>query len=370
MKRLEQLDSLRGAAAVIVIICHLTNLTVWVNPKMKMLQFAPFRFLWEGRGSVIVFFILSGFVLSLPFYKENNSVKYSAFIVKRICRIYIPYYFAILLGIAMRTLYSEGSLFGLWTGKLNFSVILNHLLLFPMFDQNSIDPVIWSLSHEIRISFIFPIIMYFILKYNERVILSFGIVLSTVGIVLAETFNLMGWDYYTNYFLSLHFILMFIVGALLAKNRLFIVERYNNLKKGYKISLFITMILLFSYSRLLIPGYAADWFLGISGLWLIISALSNNTFSKFLLTKPCAFLGKISYSIYLNHLIVILTVISLLHKKVSIPLLWIISILVTLIVSSITYRFIEKPSIKLGRYIVNKWLKNKKYIELKKRSWY
>lgn len=220
MKRLEQLDSLRGAAAVIVIICHLTNLTVWVNPKMKMLQFAPFRFLWEGRGSVIVFFILSGFVLSLPFYKENNSVKYSAFIVKRICRIYIPYYFAILLGIAMRTLYSEGSLFGLWTGKLNFSVILNHLLLFPMFDQNSIDPVIWSLSHEIRISFIFPIIMYFILKYNERVILSFGIVLSTVGIVLAETFNLMGWDYYTNYFLSLHFILMFIVGALLAKNRL------------------------------------------------------------------------------------------------------------------------------------------------------
>lgn len=64
MKRLEQLDSLRGVAAVIVIICHLTNLTVWVNPKMRQLQFIPFSFLWEGRGSVIVFFILSGFVLS------------------------------------------------------------------------------------------------------------------------------------------------------------------------------------------------------------------------------------------------------------------------------------------------------------------
>lgn len=223
-----------------------------------------------------------------------------------------------------------------------------------LYYQNYIDPVIWSLSHEIRISLIFPIIMYFILRYNEKIMFYFGMAASSLGIILAEVFNNMGWDYYTNYFLSVHFIFMFIVGALLAKNRVSIVEKYNTLKKPYKFFLFIIMLLTFSYARKLIHGYAADWFLGISGVYFIIVALSNNTFSKILLTKPCAFLGKISYSIYLNHLIVILTVISLFHRKLPIPILWVISIFMTLAISSITYKFIEKPSIKLGRYIVKR----------------
>ncbi len=58
----------------------------------------PLRLLIAGHQAVILFFLLSGFVLTLP-YKKKTGLGYGPFLVKRVCRIYLPYLGALALAI-------------------------------------------------------------------------------------------------------------------------------------------------------------------------------------------------------------------------------------------------------------------------------
>lgn len=97
--RIRQLDSIRGLAALTVVLQHclfvfplLFNDTsgqqhFWL---LNIFKYSPLHLFWSGSQAVFLFFLLSGFVLSLPFYRAQ-SVSYPAFIIKRICRLYLPY---------------------------------------------------------------------------------------------------------------------------------------------------------------------------------------------------------------------------------------------------------------------------------------
>lgn len=61
--RFNEFDSLRGLAAVSVVLCHLLPLGNYTL--INTLDKTPFHLLWAGHEAVILFFILSGFVLSL-----------------------------------------------------------------------------------------------------------------------------------------------------------------------------------------------------------------------------------------------------------------------------------------------------------------
>src|ERR1700738_3699896 len=100
-KRIDILDSLRGLAALSVVFHHCLLVfpiflaAFYHNPNLNnnlvlILTYSPIHILWAGHEAVILFFVLSGFVLSLPFL-NNNTISYHKYIVKRFCRIYIPY---------------------------------------------------------------------------------------------------------------------------------------------------------------------------------------------------------------------------------------------------------------------------------------
>jgi peptidoglycan/LPS O-acetylase OafA/YrhL len=85
--RYKQLDSLRGLAALTVFFGHF-----W-GAKLKMSFFeglskTPFSFLLNGGAAVMFFFVLSGFVLSLPFVNGDKPLNLAAFYIKRLLRIY------------------------------------------------------------------------------------------------------------------------------------------------------------------------------------------------------------------------------------------------------------------------------------------
>ena len=92
-----ELDSLRGLAAMIVVLHHLRFL--WqedAKPSSAICRFfldlvAPF-----GTEAVMLFFVLSGFVLSLPTVNGRPQT-YFTFLIRRIFRIYVPYLAALLV---------------------------------------------------------------------------------------------------------------------------------------------------------------------------------------------------------------------------------------------------------------------------------
>src|ERR1700754_945064 len=82
--RLLQLDSLRGFAAMTVVWHHWRQ-AYWATPPRWFMQ--PFS---AGHEAVILFFILSGYVLSLPVW-INRQPRYADYLIRRISRIYLPY---------------------------------------------------------------------------------------------------------------------------------------------------------------------------------------------------------------------------------------------------------------------------------------
>src|SRR5215471_18879899 len=63
----------------------------------------PFQ---NGPAAVMLFFLLSGFVLSLPVWRGKPQ-RYSVFIVRRICRIYLPYLFGLALSILGASIFAS-----------------------------------------------------------------------------------------------------------------------------------------------------------------------------------------------------------------------------------------------------------------------
>ncbi|HWJ80334.1 MAG TPA: acyltransferase family protein [Niallia sp.] len=109
-KRIEQLDSLRGLAALSVMFSHFMivyNINFIYTHVMGISEtwyrYSPFHFFWAGHEAVIFFFVLSGFCLALPFLGETK-VKYNEYIIKRFLRIYIPCIVSVILAVFLKSL--------------------------------------------------------------------------------------------------------------------------------------------------------------------------------------------------------------------------------------------------------------------------
>jgi peptidoglycan/LPS O-acetylase OafA/YrhL len=168
---------------------------------------------------------------------------------------------------------------------------------------------------------------------------------------------------------------MFIIGALLAKNIEYIKKRITMMKLRYKKLLFLAGIILYLYFHpsflfnMVINGFNPyyrtvidSWFTTIGAAILIVLAISTNFISKILRNKVINHIGKISYSLYLSHLTVLLSCVHFLNKQMPIWSILLIVILLTFVLSNILYYLVEKPTIKLGKYLtrlISRSLKNK-----------
>lgn len=377
--RYEQLDSLRGIAALCVVFLHISLIFPETQLSKILLEFSPLRLLVSGSEAVILFFVLSGFVLSLPFYKDRK-VDYLSFLVKRIVRIYTPYLLTLFLTVLCVQLFYKGNIEGLskwfnvmWSGDVTLSGILDHAILIKTFMSN-LNPVIWSLVHEMRISIIFPVIMLILVKMNWQKGIVFGAGFSVISIILFQTFKV-GNDG-VEFINTLHYISIFIVGALVAKYFSQITAKVKQFNKPQKLFLFGFGMMMYLYAKPsfviaafiypeIAPFYRTvldSWFVAVGSIILIVFAISSNIFSRILSIGFIKYLGKISYSLYLSHIFVILTMFQLLYGHIPTILIVIISAATAILISGLMYRYVEMPSIEFGKKMAEriKQLKNKK----------
>jgi peptidoglycan/LPS O-acetylase OafA/YrhL len=365
------LDSLRGLAALSVVFNHFLNLLPSIAEKPKemwLMKYTPLHIFWAGHEAVIFFFILSGFVLSLQFF--NKKVDYRSFFVKRVCRIYLPYITCVIIAIIASQIFYTGYKQGLsawfnsvWTVKPSWGLVAQHFLLITYFDNKAFDPVLWSLVHEMRISIMFPLIMLCILKFNWKINIGFAVL--ATGICMVLTFIGNRLQYYTDYFVTIHYIAMFIFGALLAKHRKEILAWYTSKSKPLKIGLILTGVPLYLFPWLLKIvlttklWFVEEWVISLGVAIFIISALGSQKVSLFLLSRSVHFLGQISYSMYLLHAVILISVTQILYKSVGLLPIWPIAMVSTLFFSWLSYKYIEIPSINIGKLLADRMLKVK-----------
>ena len=176
----------------------------------------PIHIFWAGHEAVLLFFILSGFVLTIPFLK-NNYFSYKGYLVKRFFRIYLASVTSIFLAVILikildnnLTNVTSDWINTLWNRDFTIQDVINHLVLIGHYPTN-LNPVLWSLVHEMRISVIFPIIVYFVLRLKWKQVLILALSLSTISSVILRILS----DESTgNLLLTAHYSGMFIVGSL------------------------------------------------------------------------------------------------------------------------------------------------------------
>jgi peptidoglycan/LPS O-acetylase OafA/YrhL len=97
-RRVPALDGLRGIAALVVVVHH-TMVTsaplaapyVGHDPHplwAEIMTFTPLHLLWADPAGVMLFFLLSGFVLTMP--ALTGCTRWLSFYPKRLIRLYVP----------------------------------------------------------------------------------------------------------------------------------------------------------------------------------------------------------------------------------------------------------------------------------------
>ncbi|MED1205214.1 acyltransferase family protein [Heyndrickxia acidicola] len=369
--RYDQLDSVRGIAAILVFFNHISMVTVTPLIALFFSFYFPLNMLFQGDAAINVFFILSGFVLFLP-YTYGDAPPYGIYLVKRFFRVYLPYLLAIVISMILYVCFSKGGIpqlsswfNAMWTHPLTLHNFFEHIILIGNFNSDLFNNAIWYLVQDMRISIVYPFIAIIIFRYNWKLVFFIGFSLS----IISGLNNLFHWEksfgYHTTFFFTLQYINMVIVGSIVAKHLHDLEKFYRALTKYAKMILLIISFIsinynqfatiLSNYARIYYFGEAAsDYSVALGTGILIIIALFSPTAKMLLLFKPLCHLGKISYSLYLYHLPVLFTLIYSLYNRLPLWLIFSISIPVTLFIAYYAWLFIETPSLKMGKNAVIK----------------
>ncbi|CAM3526504.1 acyltransferase [Paenibacillus lupini] len=373
MRRFEELDSLRGLAALTVVFCHFLLIFpamdyLYSNPDgegsiwVKALTYSPLHLLWGGHEAVILFFLLSGFVLTLPFLKSKQA--YIPYLIRRICRIYLPYLIAVVIAlIACVSLYS-GVVSGLsewfnirWVDPISIKAILAHLslILLPGSMMNEYNAVLWTLVHEMRISIIFPLVVFAVNRLSWRNSLILAVLISLAGF----SGKYIAYPFHGNELVTtLQYLGIFVVGSLLAKHKNTLQQFFMKLTAAKSAILLVFAVLSYTYSwwffydiKIIHLEIINDWIITVGASIFILFALYSKAFSRVLLVKPIHYLGRISYSLYLYHFIVLISLVHLFNGQLPIWLITVLSFLAALAISSVAYHLIELPAIRIGKHL-------------------
>lgn len=389
-KRIDSLDSLRGIAAMVVVIFHCllsfhifydaNYLNKFANEFVKYFTITPLHSLWAGKEAVLLFFVLSGFVLAIPFYEGRNTT-YFIYIVRRFFRIYIPYITVMLLSALLVFLFLDfKDISGLsstynnrWEHSVSLKAILSYIFMIN-YDTSNVNGVVWTLFHEIRISFILPLFIAIILRFNliKGIVLSLG--LNVVMYLTLDALTFFGGDAFLSIIAtlksSLYYCTFFILGAVLSKYRVQLVNM-NFVPAVFKLLLFVISLLLINCRWVdVVFGINNDKIMdviSVTGILLLFSVVLASDFIKGILTKkPLLWLGKVSFSLYLIHIPVLMLTTIFLGKIIPLEIAFVLVPLICLPIAHITHRFVEVPANVFGRNLSNKFsVKRKSSKEIK-----
>ena len=362
-QKINAAESIRGLACLAVVLSHLSltffpqmhhfDLSVVPQyPFFDQLYHSPFAFFYSGTGAVFVFFVLSGYVLSLSSLKKKNSAeKLKKSLIKRYPRLAIPAFISCIIAYLVCFLPVDVTHVSEWGAalanphpKLSIALYEGSIGAF-LFGDSSYNWVLWTMQIELLGSLVIYFASYF---YSKRPMLA-GLFL-LLSIATAYTISqtvLLG-------------ILSFILGMGLLLYA-------SELATGLSVLLF-TLGLYFcgahneSLSYRIFAQFLGeqtyDYLNFIGGFCIVYAVLKGKWLAQFFDSPFLVFLGKISFSIYLIHLAVIYALaipcFNLLHIQLGFSYwvagLWasLFTVMISIVLATPYSRYVDDIAIKVS----------------------
>lgn len=336
------IDGLRALAVLLVVFNHI------------------FAFPTGGYIGVDVFFVISGYLITLIIFEEITTNKFSFcdFYARRARRILPALIFMLIIVISAAyfiLLPSEMKQFGqALVATAGFLANVYYNATSDYFSSAAeFAPLLhtWSLAVEEQFYFVFPILLILCVRHGRIFTI---LVISSIFVV-----SLLLSIYYlptkpAEVFYQLPFrVWELLIGAILAisKNVHFFKMNSNSRNILSFFSILLILIPAFYYtSNTQFPGLnAIPPVIGTAGLIWVNTAKNENVIYKILSFPPVVWIGLISYSLYLYHWPVLaLTRISLDSAQLNFGSRMSV-LIISVFLATISWFFIEKPFRSYGR---------------------
>lgn len=340
-KELPNLYILRFLLSITVIIYHIPM----ISGNLKIPYYNDSPIFEKGPLAVYYFFTLSGFLIFRALYteiKKTNQLDFKKFYMNRMKRLFPVYYLVFFIGLVLYEFILPQ--IGIYSKKSNsiFELIINYLLLIPNVykyyypNVGSILIVLWSIGVEVQFYIFIPIFLYI---FKENMIKSMIVLLIILLLILL---------FYPIFYSYGNYFYLFLGGGLL-----------SILSLNFKITLFQNKILHYSIYLLFILSFFTNWFnfeniFAFHFFNLVISSLMISFVSDYpifiIKSKKLDYFGKISYGIYMYHMIVITLLLFIIDKtklynylndEIFIIILNLVIIFFTILLSHFSFKYFE-----------------------------
>ena len=323
---------------------------------------------WFGIG-VQIFFLISGFSLFYGYFDHKNDPGWiKKYIIRRFLRI-APLFYIMIVFWSVLLFFNQGVLYSFGEYLLNFTLLFN---LVPGVHIS----IVWA-GWSIGVLFLFYLILPILIVAVRRLSVSLAVLVGSLFIssyyydyisTLASFPESYGYmSIITQFpFFMMGIVCFFLIKKLLVNEELFEKRVIKVIGLGLVVfGIFIACILIWSTPTNIflsqIPFIYSEYYAwGIVLVCLLIGLILYPW--KGVVNSVSKFLGNRSYSVYLFHPFLVSLSVPVYNSiygwigdlSLSFLISFIYTLIMIVIISSLTYKFIEQPAIKYGSSFILK----------------
>jgi peptidoglycan/LPS O-acetylase OafA/YrhL len=358
-RRLVELDGVRGLAALAVMCGHWLVAAPASAPGavngivmagLNTFGHTPLAAFVAGSQMVILFFVLSGMVLALPRF-AGKKIPYGRYLLARALRLYPAAWAAAGLAVLV-FLFVPHALPGStpwlrdqFNAPLPSSSVFHFVGLILPFDPTRFDPPLWSLEQELRLSLLLPLLVLLVRRYHAPVMFFVATLLIVEGTASTQVLSSWRWTPVAAG--------CFLLGILLARHR----EALNDLWAGMSalarrlvgLGILLSFWIPERFSHLGVDNRFLFNLIPALGACAFLVAAQGPGLRRRLSARVPAWLGRISFSLYVVHLVVLRLLLGLAPAGVPVIDIAPAGIALSLGLATLMQHYIEAPGVALGR---------------------